>query len=146
MSEAAPDDLFSRLAAALEQVPRDIEVRADLEQVIVKSGVPGGRSTLALVLSSSQTIMFYSVWPDPVPEPDRQACCDFVARANTGLSPATLEFDADTGILAARSGIHFSDVDLIDELPPTAFVRLLWLCILDVEELAAKSGRSFPGG
>jgi hypothetical protein len=145
VTEVLPDDLFSRLVAALEQLPRDIEVRADIEKVVVKSAVPGGRSTLALVLASSQTVMFYSVWPEPVGEQGRQSCCEYVARANTGLSPAILEFDPDSGILAARSGIHFSDVDLVDELPSAALLRLLWLCILDVEELAANTAFSFPG-
>ena len=43
MSEASADDLFSRLVAALEQLPRDIEIHAELEKVVVKSAVPEGR-------------------------------------------------------------------------------------------------------
>ncbi|MCU1659021.1 MAG: hypothetical protein JWO57_3677 [Pseudonocardiales bacterium] len=140
MSADPDDDLFGRLVAALRQVPREIEIDADVEKVVVKSAAPGGRSTLALVIGSSQSVMFYSVWPDPIPLEYRDACCDYVTKANTGLSTAVLEFNQDTGILAARSGIHFSDLALVDELPETAFVRLLWLALLDVEELAQQHG------
>jgi hypothetical protein len=138
VSEESDDDLFGRLAAALRQVPREIEVDADLEKVVVRPEVAGGRSTLAVVLASSQTVMFYSVWPQPVPQEHRDGCRDYVTRANTGLSTAVFEFDQDTGILGVRSGIHFSDLALVDELPGTAFLRLLWLALLDVEEMAAR--------
>jgi hypothetical protein len=138
VSEEPDNDLFGRLAVALRQVPREIDVDPDLEKIVVRPAVAGGRSTLAVVLASSQTVMFYSVWPDPVPREHRDSCRDYITRANTGLSTAVFEFDQDTGILAARAGIHFSDLALVDELPDTAFLRLLWLALLDVEELAAQ--------
>lgn len=138
MSEEPDNDLFGRLAVALRQVPREIDVDADLEKIVVRPAIAGGRSTLAVVLGSSQTVMFYSVWPDPVPHEHRDSCRDYITRANTGLSTAVFEFDQDTGILATRAGIHFSDLALVDELPDTAFLRLLWLALLDVEELAAQ--------
>ncbi|MDT4894233.1 MAG: hypothetical protein QOE97_3268 [Pseudonocardiales bacterium] len=138
MSEALEGDLFGRVAAALQQIPRQIRVDAELEKVVVTSAVPDGRSTLALAIGSTQSVMFYSVWPDPVPQEQVGRCVDYVTRANTGLSTAVFELDQDSGILAVRSGIHFSDVALIDELPESAFVRLLWLALLDVEQLAAQ--------
>jgi hypothetical protein len=130
--------LFDRIAAALQQIPRDVIVKAELEKVIVPSPVPDGRSTLALIVGSTQAVLFYSVWPDPVPSDHIPGCADYVTRANTGLSTAMFEFDQDSGILSVRSGIHFADVALVDELPETALVRLLWLALLDVEQLAAQ--------
>jgi hypothetical protein len=132
-----PDGLFERIAAALQQLPRDVVVKTELEKVIVPSPVADGRSTLVLVIGSTQSVLFYSVWPDPVPSEHVGNCIDYVTRANTGLSTAIFEFDQDSGILAVRSGIHFADVALVDELPETALVRLLWLALLDVEQLAA---------
>jgi hypothetical protein len=136
--QPAEDDLFGRVARAMRQLPRDVELDADLEKATLTSPLPDGRHTLALVLSSSQSVAFYSVWPQPVPRRQVGKCTEYVTRANTGLSTAVLEFDPDSGILAARSGIRFGDLALVDELSEPGFVRLLWLALLEAEQLAAE--------
>jgi hypothetical protein len=123
---------FTRVRAALEAVGQAGEWDEDLETVTYDDGA--GRSTVGVVLPAFGAVTFYSVWPEQVPAEAAGAVTEFVARANTDLHTAALEFDLDKLILSARSGVLLIPFEGVD---PEVFGVVLAGARTDADRVAS---------
>lgn len=108
--------LFSRTLALLDSWSWDIEVdraasdgvaRALLEPASDLSRWP----LLLVVPQASRRVLFYSVWPDRVPEERRAAVMEVVARVNDGLLSGAAEISIDDGDLRIRTSAIFGEAE-----------------------------------
>ena len=128
--------LLAVTVAALQGAGRLVKTDWDVETLDVLPEVDGAEPTLGVVMSSSRSVVFYAVWPDPVPEPLRPAVAEYTVRANTDLYTSAFEFDLDSGILSLRAGVEFGE--LAATLPRDAFTALLVSALDEVESAAAR--------
>ncbi len=128
--------LLSLTVAALQGRGRLVKTDWDIETFDVLPEEDGAEPTLGVVMSSSRSVVFYAVWPEPVPAPRRAAVAEFTVRANTDLYTSAFEFDFDTGILSLRSGVEFGD--LAATLPRETFAALLVTALDEAESAAAR--------
>jgi hypothetical protein len=124
--------LLERVADALVDAGRDVEVDADVLTIDVASPGPGGR-VLALVRPLARTVTFYAVHPNPVPAGALPAVSELVLRATNDLFAAALELDLATGAVAARCAV------VLGEAEPTRpeLAALLVAAVEEAEEAAA---------
>lgn len=99
--------LLDRTVQALQDAGRLVRTDWDVETFDVLPEEDGAEPTAGVVLSATKSVVFYAVWPDPVP-PERHAdVAAYVVQANTDLATSAFEFDTRTGILSVRAGIEF---------------------------------------
>lgn len=71
---------------------------------------------LAIGDDESEQLMFYSVWPEPVPEARRRDVMEFVTRANDGLPVGNFELDLDDGEVRIKTAIDVEGIELTPQL------------------------------
>lgn len=134
--------LLSRTVAALQGSGRLVRTNWDLETFDVLPVDDGTEPTLGVVMSSLQAVVFYAVWPDPVPAKRRAAMAEYTVRANTDLYTSAFEFDLDGGALSLRAGVQFAagpkQAADVEQMSRAEFTRLLLLALDEVETTAAE--------
>lgn len=128
--------LLALTVAALQGAGRLVKTDWDLETFDVLPEADGAEPTLGVVMSSSRSVVFYAVWPEPVPARRRPAVAEYTVRANTDLYTSSFEFDLDSGILSLRAGIEFGA--LAASLPRDGFAALLVTALGEVESAAER--------
>ena len=102
--------LLDRTVQALQDAGRLVRTDWDVETFDVLPEEDGAEPTAGVVLSATKSVVFYAVWPDPVP-PERHAdVVGYVVRANVDLATSAFEFDPRTGVLSVRAGIEFGSL------------------------------------
>jgi hypothetical protein len=133
--------LLARTVAALQGSGRLVRTDWDLETFDVLPADDGAEPTLGVVMTSLQAVVFYHVWPDPVPAQQRAAMAEYTTRANADLYTSAFEFDLDGGTLSLRAGVQFAagprEAGDLELLTREAFTRLLTLALDEVETTAA---------
>ena len=71
---------------------------------------------MAIADEDCEQLMFYSVWPEPVPEPRRAAVMEFVTRANYGLPVGNFELDLEDGEVRMKTSLDLEGVELSGSL------------------------------
>ena len=126
-----PETLFERVVTALRAVRLDPDVNADLENVTFETD---GRTTVGVVMTHYDAVVFYSVWPEQVPEQYLVPTAEFVVRANTDLYTAALELDLDKQIISVRSGVACGPLAGLHE---AGFGQILAAALDDSRQVAA---------
>jgi hypothetical protein len=126
--------LLAVTVAALQGRGRLVKTDWDIETFDVLPETGGAEPTLGVVMSSSRSVVFYAVWPDPIPDARRPAVAEYTVRANTDLYTSAFEFDLDSGILSIRAGVQFGA--LTASLPRESFAALLVAALEEVESAA----------
>jgi hypothetical protein len=126
-----PEKLFDRVVVALHAVGLEPTVDADLENVTFESD---GRSTVGVVMTHYDAVVFYSVWPEQVPEQYLVPTAEFVVRANTDLYTSAIELDLDKQIISVRSAVACGP---LEALADDAFGQVLAAALEDSRRTAA---------
>lgn len=71
---------------------------------------------LAIADDESEQLMFYSVWPDPVPEARRGDVMEFLTRANYGLPVGNFELDLNDGEVRIKTAIDAEGIEVTPQL------------------------------
>jgi hypothetical protein len=129
MTEA--ETLFERVVAALRAVGLGPDVNADLENVTFESD---GRTTVGVVMTHYDAVVFYSVWPEQVPEQCLVPAAEFVVRANTDLYTSALELDLDKRIISVRAAVACAP---LEGLADVTFGQILAAALEDSRQVAA---------
>ena len=79
-------------------------------------GAEGRWSTLLVVREELETLAFFSLLEEPVPEERRPAVADWIAHTNYGLLSGSFEMDAASGDLRLRTGLVLQGQALTPEL------------------------------
>lgn len=134
--------LLARTVSALQGGGRLVRTNWDIATFDVLPVDDGSEPTLGVVMSSLQAVVFYAVWPDPVPAKRRTTMAEYTVRANTDLYTSAFEFDLDGGTLSLRAGVQFAagpkQAADVEQLPRAEFTRLLLLALDEVETSAAE--------
>ncbi|TAM89827.1 MAG: hypothetical protein EPN43_06525 [Jatrophihabitans sp.] len=131
--------LLARTVQALQDSGRLVRTDWETETFDVLPEQDGGEPTAGVVLSATNSVVFYAVWPDTVPPPRREAVAAYTVRANTGLATSAFEFGPATGILSVRAGIEFGD---LAETIDGAVLQALLVATLDEVEHVAEEHRT----
>lgn len=132
----AGPSLLDRAVQALQNAGRLVQTDWDVETFDVLPEEEGAEPTAGVVLSATRSVVFYSVWPDPVPLERHDDVVAYLVRANVGLSTSAFEFDPDGGILSVRAGIEFGA--LAGSLSSGDLQGLLINALDEVERAAAE--------
>lgn len=86
---------------------------SELDGVLVTrvSGNSGDWILVTVVREDQEQLLLYSVYPDLVPDEQRDEAMAFVTRANWDLSIGAFEYDLDTGEVRFRTSIDLEDVE-----------------------------------
>jgi hypothetical protein len=125
-----PETLFERVIAGLHAVGLDPDVNADLENVTFESD---GRTTVGVVMTHFDAVVFYSVWPEQVPPDYLVPTAEFVTRANTDLYTSALELDLDKRIVSVRSALACGP---LEGLADVTFGQILAAALEDSRQTA----------
>jgi hypothetical protein len=129
---AVPETLFDRVVLALHAVGLDPKVDADLENVTFEDD---GRPTVGVVMTHFDAVVFYSVWPEQVPDDRLVATAEFVTRANTDLYTSAFELDLDKQIISVRSAVAGGP---LDGLADVTVGHILQRALDDARQTAAR--------
>ena len=99
--------LLDRTVQALQDAGRLVRTDWNLETFDVLPEEDDAEPTAGVVLSATKSVVFYAVWPEPVPPQRREDVAAYAVQANTHLATAAFEFNPATGVLAVRAGIEF---------------------------------------
>lgn len=61
-------------------------------------------------------LVFFSVWPEPVPLEQRDAVAEYLMRVNCGLNVGNLELNFDDGMVRCRTGLDVEGQGLSEPL------------------------------
>lgn len=151
--------LLDRTVQALQDAGRLVRTDWDVETFDVLPQDEGGEPTAGVVLSATNSVVFYAVWPDPVPRERHDEVVGYLVRANVGLSTSAFEFDPDDGILSVRAGVEFGAlagslagadlqgllVNALDEVERAAAEHWPPIGALLADQSAVKAGSHRPG-
>ena len=93
-------------------------------------GVNGKWDCFAQTLDEADIFVFYSVLPEKVPEPKRQAVAEVLTRLNYGIRIGNFEMDFGDGEIRYRTGIDVEG----DRLTPALITRLVYANVQTMDE------------
>lgn len=106
--------LHRRAVDALRACGADVKDDADLETLTL---VLAERDVTGVVMTSCDTVTFWSVWPEVLPAERLDVAAELVTRANTELYSSALELSMDSGTVSVRCGLRCAELaDVPDEL------------------------------
>lgn len=106
--------LHHRAMAGLRKCGADVKDDDELETLTV---VLPERDITGVVMTSSDTVTFWSVWPEVLPAERLDVAAELVTRANTELYSSALELSMDSGTVSVRCAVRCAELaDASDEL------------------------------
>lgn len=127
--------LLARTVQTLQDAGRLVRTDWGTETFDVLAEEEGAEPTAGVVLSATNSVIFYAVWPDLVPDERRDAVRAYTTEANTELATSAFEFNPSNGILSVRAGIEFGT--LAETIDSAALGGLLINALDEVERVAA---------
>lgn len=142
--------LMARVAGLLQDRKWLVEETDEPGMLVLHpSDGPAPWPVIALVGEEPARVVLYSVLPDDVPEANRSAVAELLARAGYGLLSGALEIDLDDGEVRVRTGVDLGRADHDDAtlgalLDPVIALNLtlmdtIWDALQDVA-----AGRATP--
>jgi hypothetical protein len=134
--------LFVRVLALLETWQWDTAVDRDASDGIGRAllepfdTVPAWPLMLA-VHEEARRVLFYSIWPEPVPARYRPGMTDALARVNDGLISGAAEMSIDDGDLRVRTSAAFGHAEPSDDILAAVVAESL-------DDNLSLAGRYFP--
>lgn len=128
--------LLAGAVSALQKSGRMVQTDWAAGNFEVLPLVAGTEATVGIVRESSQSVIFYQVWPETVSEEQLPAMVEFAVRANVDLVTSCFELNPDSGILAVRCGLSFAGLRKVAEPWSADLCRLLINALDDVERAA----------
>lgn len=125
--------LYARAVRALRAAGAELLDADDVKESF--RVVLPARAVTGVVMTSVDTVAFWSAWPEPVPERRLTQVAELVTRANTELYSSALELDLDSGILAARCAVRCTALPETDD-------DLLAALLLDAAGEASRAATS----
>lgn len=114
-------ELFDGVLGLLESWQWDIAVDRDASDGIGRALLEPLDTAppwplMLVVQEEARRILFYSIWPDPVPASDRPRMAEALTRVNDGLVSGAAEMSMDDGDLLIRTSVAFGDAELTDDI------------------------------
>lgn len=91
-------------------------------------GRNGQCDTVGILREETRQVLFYSLYPEPIPEERRTSVGELVLRANDDLILGNFELDLDDGALRFKTSIDVSEDELtVGLLRPLVLANVLTL-------------------